>query len=373
MTHESDDDNRSPRLEAQKINYYPDEQELPPFVSRRSSDDTGAQSVADTGTSPDCSRKHLQHLKPNTALGDSVLINYLDPSRHDIANYERDHPLNSARASVDLDRLKETNPKSSEAAEAPSNTDLAARALNLLDYDTPNYKGSNGTEPVKTEFTSPKTKLPRLTTKKDETSPLKLFAIPASERPAQELLPALQSPPQSVSAATPENQQNLPSIHSALGELPDISPKESVRSNGTSQYAVPPVPGASPPGSRYEMARDSQTGQFPPPQIPLSPYSHFSPASSKDMSNMSSPASQPPYWRSRINSDIQYVTSSYEASLQTTKSPATSYPTPTDHPGSERTSFSMSSQSSGTITAGIFKCRHPGCTAQPFQTQYLLK
>jgi hypothetical protein len=66
-------------------------------------------------------------------------------------------------------------------------------------------------------------------------------------------------------------------------------------------------------------------------------------------------------------------------SPMTAKSPATSYPTPTEQiaptpPSGERAAFNAAPQPPNGITVpGSYKCTHPDCTAAPFQTQYLLK
>jgi hypothetical protein len=92
------------------------------------------------------------------------------------------------------------------------------------------------------------------------------------------------------------------------------------------------------------------------------------------MSAVSSPASQQqPQWR-HTRSDITYLTTPhYEPSPSAVKSPATSYPTPTDQtPTGERPPFNAGPPPTAPVPPGTFKCRHPGCTAPPFQTQYLL-
>lgn len=399
---DSDDDCRSECLESQKIDYRPTV-DIPPFVQRSSpsnSDET--KGAAEEGTSLERSRKGLPNQKPDTVLGDQVLIDYLDQTRRDISAFEWLEPLSSrvqqppeddpGRTKLNLKPPKE--PLKEPQGPAPSSQkDLAESALRVLDVDLndggklqlpqQDSKENRRLQPLdttkrreaETEPTSPRLQplLSRLTTHDtyrtvdDDIPNLKQFKISSEER-----LPALQPTPQTAAARSPENRQNLPSIHSAIGELPGVPPKEpSGIINSASPYAFPPASGPSPPLPRNDLAREPHLlSQFPPPQIPLSPYSHLSPASSKDMSNKSSPASQPSYWRP-LKSDIHYATSSYETSPQAAKSPAVNYPTPTDQPGSERTSFSSSSQPNG--ATGIYKCSYPECSAPPFQTQYLLK
>lgn len=400
---DSDDDNRSDCLERQAIDYQPKE-DIPPFVQGSSpSNSDDAKGAPEKGTSLERSRKGLPHQKPNTVLGDQVLIGYLDQNRRDISAFERQEPLSSRVQQFPEDdsgqttKLKLKQPvKETQVPVSPSQKDLgqiSESALRFLENDTLNDAGKLQLpqqdlkenrhiqpldivkeRPPEIKPTSPKlqTILPRLNTHDnchttdDSISHLKQFKISSDER-----LPALQPSTQLAAASSPENRQNLPSIHSAIGELPGVTPKEPPgMMNGASPYAFPPGHGPSPPMPRNDLAREPHLlGQFPPPHIPLSPYSHLSPASSKDMSTKSSPASQASYWRP-LKSDIHYATSSYEVSPQAAKSPAVNYPTPTDYPSSERASFSSSSQPSG---PGIYKCSYPDCNAPPFQTQYLLK
>ncbi|KAJ5688590.1 hypothetical protein N7462_002982 [Penicillium macrosclerotiorum] len=209
------------------------------------------------------------------------------------------------------------------------------------------------------------------------------FALPS--------LQSLASPPSSCPGMSPESagsNQTLPSIHSALGGL---SPNDfpSARLNG-----LPPPYSFSGPGSATstDSPHDrSLPRSYLPSQIPPSPFSHFSPVSAKDASTHPSPASQPAIWRagppphppslpaSTPAETPQHVATPYETSPMTTKSPVTSYPTPTEQvaltPGpSDRAAFSSATPTNGAPTGtGNYKCTHPGCTAPPFQTQYLLK
>ncbi|PWY95702.1 hypothetical protein BO94DRAFT_600298 [Aspergillus sclerotioniger CBS 115572] len=191
--------------------------------------------------------------------------------------------------------------------------------------------------------------------------------------PSEAQLPALHS-----SATANSVDHSLPSLQTALAGVTDVPPPHGGpgRLNGSSYGALPSVSAASPPVSRTDPVWDHQRlGQFPPPsQVPPSPYSHLSPASSKDMSAMSSPASQQSYWRPPMKADITYLTSTYEAAPPTAKSPATSYPTPTDQTPASTCdrSYNPPTHVNGAVSAGAYKCRHPGCTAAPFQTQYLL-
>ncbi|KAF3393749.1 hypothetical protein F1880_004928 [Penicillium rolfsii] len=208
-------------------------------------------------------------------------------------------------------------------------------------------------------------------------------------------LPSLQSlsPPSSTTGASPDsasynlNSKTLPSIQSALG---GFSPSEfpSSRHNAL----PPPYPYSSCPGSATsaDSPHDRHLPrQFLPSHIPPSPFSHLSPISAKEHSNNPSPASQPSsaFWRGPPHppppppqpaADTPHpAPSPYDTSPMTASSPLTSYPTPTEPvaptPGSsDRTSLSSNAPLNGTSATGSYKCTHPGCTAAPFQTQYLL-
>ncbi|CEJ53984.1 Putative Transcriptional regulator prz1 [Penicillium brasilianum] len=206
-------------------------------------------------------------------------------------------------------------------------------------------------------------------------------------------LPSLQSlsPPSSTADASPDsascnpNTKTLPSIQSALG---GFSPSEfpPTRLNAL----PPPYPYSSCPGSATsaDSPHDRQLPRhFLPSHIPPSPFSHLSPISAKEHSNNPSPASQPSsaFWRGpppppppppQPAADTpHHIPSPYDTSPMTATSPLSSYPTPTEAPtpgSSERTPLSSTVPLNGAGATGSYKCTHPGCTAAPFQTQYLL-
>ncbi|KAJ6144166.1 hypothetical protein N7470_008061 [Penicillium chermesinum] len=204
--------------------------------------------------------------------------------------------------------------------------------------------------------------------------------------PSLQPLPSIHSPPSSSAATSPETVNNtpLPSI-SALGlNKSDVS-ASPYNAFSPLSYAGPGVP----------TPRESPLDRHLPSLIPPSPYTHYSPVSAlsaKDASNNPSPASQPATWRTPTSavaptalppppppapSEPPVPQSPYEMSPVTAKSPATNYPTPTEQiaPGvAGQSTFSANMMANGVPTGvGHYKCEHPGCTAAPFQTQYLLK
>ena len=208
------------------------------------------------------------------------------------------------------------------------------------------------------------------------TSPhLAKFAIKGSDAPDGSTLPALQkSPPRSMSTHSGDNGQSLPSLQTALGNLPDHDGIDS----------------ASP---AFHLSAQSPTMiQRPPhfmsqhPGPSPSSYSQPSPASSKDNSIMSPPGlpSHPTYWRPAPKIEPPYSTpSAGDATTPSTctltgESPTSAYPTPNvqDHrmsvEGESPQLINGPLPPNGPFTSTAFKCTHPGCTAAPFQTQYLL-
>ncbi|KAL2808149.1 hypothetical protein BJX63DRAFT_50340 [Aspergillus granulosus] len=199
-----------------------------------------------------------------------------------------------------------------------------------------------------------------------------------TDRGSQDSLPALLN---TSASRLPDNAgTRLPSLKTqlgGLGALPPPPPPSNAPTprivGGSSSFPLPPVSAAvSPPMIRAEPSPwDPHRGTRLPSNVPPSPYSHLSPASSHAMSAVSSPVSQSTYWRGGPKSARPY----YESPSMASRSPATHYPIQTERapPGSCEPVNYVSPQGNGTpAPAGTFKCDHPGCTAAPFQTQYLL-
>lgn len=185
-------------------------------------------------------------------------------------------------------------------------------------------------------------------------------------------LPALQDP--STGHSPNASNTKLPPIHTQLGPvLPPPPTGPPTRTTRAPSFSLPPVTAISPPLTRVEPSpRDHYRVPLPQSKIPPTPYSHPSPVSLQAASVASSPVSQQPCWRGAkplgpYPYDSQPIASN--------RSPAASYPTPIDHASAcDPGSFTPSSQGNmATAPTGTFKCSHPGCSAAPFQTQYLLK
>lgn len=356
MSHayDSDDGGRSPGLEPSKPDYGVEEQP-PPFFRD------------DKGTSSDSSRKSQpNHPEPGIGHGSAVLIGQLDGNRPDIREYEISHPFK-----------REITP---EEGFNPQKI-IAKGALQLLQNeppapkDIPKYDFHQQDEsPIrdpKCEQGPPQLPppLPPIVAPRREPLELKPCSLlQPLEVPRHDLLPAIHQPPSAIPKSS-ENQPSLPPLQSALAELSNVPAKEPrVNANGAPSYLLHPV--TSGPSPRTDVTREHQLPG--PPQVPLSPYSHRSPASSKDTSTVPSPVSQPSCPRPPHKSNIHYVTSPYDVPTQAAKSPITCYPTPTDPP-TTGSYGDANTPLTGAVATGSFKCDHPGCNAPPFQTQYLLK
>ncbi|PGH06845.1 hypothetical protein GX51_02090 [Blastomyces parvus] len=208
------------------------------------------------------------------------------------------------------------------------------------------------------------------------TSPtLRKYTISTSDCAAGETLPALQSRPESISAKSPENSQNLPSIGDALnGHLRPINAVSNIFSP-----RITPLPSHPPRNIQEPPPRRPSEQYIPPPLASTSP-SFLSPESSTDMSASLSPVACPPqpsYWQPTMDKGRSYSHSPGDHCSQFTSSPSTGYPTPIDlgksgsydsppvHPSGH-------TSSSGPLNSSGFKCNYADCKAEPFQTQYLL-
>ncbi|OJI86978.1 hypothetical protein ASPTUDRAFT_116054 [Aspergillus tubingensis CBS 134.48] len=405
MTESYDSDGPgTPALKPQTINYLP-KVSPPPFDTGDQSPKGGLPKHDAEAQFPSSSRKLPEFQKPDSIEGNSVLIRHLEPNRPDIAWFETEHPLHRSTPADDpypvLPKILFAPEKSSVETKEPVDV-VARKALNLISPSEPKEGGpSVGPKDPPTAYKEPRrpsipVEEPALKEEQQQqqqhTPPniphiSHLFQdgkLPDPEARLSKLLiapsePTAQLPALHPSATASSVNHNLPSLSTALAGVTDVPPPAGAgRLNGSSFGPLPPVSSSSPPVSRTDPVWEHQRlGQIPPPppQVPPSPYSHLSPASSKDMSAMSSPASQQAYWRPPIKADITYLTSTYETAPQTAKSPATSYPTPTDQTPASTCdrSYNPPTHSNGAVSTGTYKCRHPGCTAAPFQTQYLLK
>ena len=200
-----------------------------------------------------------------------------------------------------------------------------------------------------------------------------------------ETLPAIQSATPSLSAKSPKSGQSLPSISAQLGELVDgPSPNEGMTNRSTFPIAngiqSPPMSGISPRPNHYPSPQ-TRLNSFPTPYpaaqpSPASTYSEVSPRepyrTNHDPTSMSPPGKPgPPYYTSGRVSQNEELTPQSAESYACFKG----FSPNSDHPNVEpgRPILPPLPGTGPNITTGNFKCDYQGCTAAPFQTQYLLK
>ncbi|KAH0542563.1 hypothetical protein FGG08_003068 [Glutinoglossum americanum] len=257
----------------------------------------------------------------------------------------------------------------------------------------------------------------------------------SSTLPAITSMPPPNSPPQPGSTAASHGERpNLPPLHSHLNQLAEAAEKEStqpfdVRTNGAGTGPRPPFPsvvvgaarspptaqaglaGSGRPRVQYMTTREQHkymqnqqqpnhypsSGQYSQAQTsPVSVYSETSPQEAFPHGReLPSPPPGPgapvshPYWFSRRSSQTSVdgqpfapapqPESSYPPPPTTDSStPASMGGTPRDHRMSidetphPTPTASLTPQQAGPPPVGGFRCDHVGCTATPFQTQYLL-
>lgn len=224
------------------------------------------------------------------------------------------------------------------------------------------------------------------------TSPrLRQFTISASDRSPMETLPAMQNspPPSAMSQGT---QQILPSLHSQLGPLADGPPlpqplaltKRQPSFSGNGTLHSPPLDFSPPRGPPpYPPLSALNRGKYPvypaTEPSPASTQSGPSPRESYTSGRTPRSMSPPPKFGPRQYSGTQSLIHSdaptpVSATGQTSLGTLCTEPSPV----SERLNLNsdrpiLPPLPNGPLVGGGFRCEVPGCTAPPFQTQYLLK
>ena len=208
---------------------------------------------------------------------------------------------------------------------------------------------------------------------------LRRFTVPSAAQTPGDTLPAMQASPQVDPAKSPSLPQGLPSLHdSGLKEVLDgAPPKNGFPSQPTSTAAnavlSPPMSSKAAHFPSPKSRSNSTFSNFPHGH-PSPAYSNASPRDSANMSPPSRPNVQMSPFPPRSGSDALTPQSadSYTSSYNGAPSPAPVteameidragrvLPPLVPHPGPP-------------IINGIFRCKHEGCNAAPFQTQYLLK
>lgn len=208
---------------------------------------------------------------------------------------------------------------------------------------------------------------------------LRKYAIPASVGSPKETLPAMKDPSSALSSKSPTGQQSLPPLRAI-----NLEPlNDDIRANNLNHRQSFPLPNGSIASkmSPYPSRMTSLNGHFPPfssnHPSPVSTFNEsprelYRPAS--DPTSMSPPGkpNQPHNSSGRISQSEESGPLSAESytSTGTFSSGASSIGDQAKVDGNQRT---LPPLGSGPLMTGIFKCDHSGCTAPPFQTQYLLK
>jgi hypothetical protein len=436
--------NRSPPPEKVTVHYGP--HLSPPPSVPTSSSSPSPESDADLASDAGIEKKSKQSKKSKTrkkkhkaSIGDTVLLNYLDPNRPDIAQEAGQQVLTSASQSEAEDEEEETEVEDGalvmgdarkqengvhnnsskailmaqaaealvreedlEMADAPQGQPPEPKKEDLADAPTTNGVIRHDRGPESSQaFTKPGLPAARSAlnvippprqprppllisherpqaveerSRDEDSTPisptLAKYAMNPSDADPETILPAMQkSPPRSASAHSPEGTQSLPSLHTTLSGLSDPG------INGINAPSpFPPSAGHSPPFVRHSTFSSQTTGPSP------ASYSHPSPSMSPH--GYPGQASHPSYWRRAPTDGSMSTPSTYEASTPASISGAASaqsYPTPNvqDHRGSVEGSSTPQLingplPANGPFTSSTFKCTYPGCTAPPFQTQYLL-
>lgn len=403
----------TPPLERSKVDLRPYKSPPPPFLPEKS------ESPKDKEGSPGRVRKgsHRHRRKNRTSIGIELILRNLAPDRPDLLEqFDQAAPL-SGSPSEASDTSDGTGKRTLEKElDVPIQNTLAP--MNPLSQDAPGNCGrSTGFHRTKAqdpldvrnlcapwippgEATAPKTdqvcgnhdrvptrdsypsQLPKtqytlpvlgshpedrdvagglLRLKEDPVRPERNCPRIIRSHDESSTLPSLQSPPNSI--GSPDSSRNLPSIKSLVeGRL-----NEPARLGCSTQ-------------SPFPMLSPLDRHQIPPSFSRATSFAHLTPVSSKDVSSVSpTPAlstSQSSFWAPHLNAEGSQSQSPCDTSSHFTGSPATAYPTPIEPRKDEvedPSPFHKRVKTSTSQNSSLFKCEYPGCTAEPFQTQYLLK
>ncbi|MCJ1439293.1 hypothetical protein MMC27_008685 [Xylographa pallens] len=278
-------------------------------------------------------------------------------------------PLSNGVLDVDYTQFKR---------ELPLGEKIAAKEGLTCRMNTSEMKVLNGN-------TLPSTRLPTsrpddrsISVENESLATLSKYTIPNPQGSHMDILPAMQnSPPQS--ANSPIGLQSLPSIHSKLGSLVDgpIPPDRGLRITGNPLQNSPSFP-------HFGSIQSRTNCQFHHgyPTTEPSPASTVSEASPRDVYRHSQdPTSMSPPGKYARQFPINSMTpqSEVQTPLSAESLPsASSFSTETS-PNGDRMSIDGDRpilpplDASAPMVGAGFRCDYTGCTASPFQTQYLLK
>ncbi len=372
------------------------------------------------------SKRRTRRPKAQASQGDAVLIGFMGGLNHpDLASKAGEEPLpQESDESMDEDDEEPTNRESGETIQlarnavsivercdarrddqhgTSNNESTKPARLKIQTHTGPSatkdtaYRGSSSSQAPCHKASEPVANgVPKSKENEAERSPsssrskspstgdadsaalspmVRRFTIPNSERPT-EALPAMQNSPASSSAKSPNNQQSLPSLRQIqLEPLMGNGPSRSPFAMGNGTVNSSPMSSIAPRPSQYPSPQTGVNGGF----HGTSPYSHQSPSHSStspstNMSPPGKPVSQG-YYPSGRTPQSEESTPQSAVSLRSSSSFSTA-PSPHSHSmeiDRTRPILPPLPAMPNQIMTGSFKCDHPGCTAAPFQTQYLLK
>lgn len=394
------DEPASPGLEPVKPRWDPPSPSPPPRTTLNNKEgSTSRTDSSQPSSSHGASRSGRARLKVQPSQGDVVLLNFLAPNRPDIANEagrhalipsddERDSTSEEDEVMSDASQLQQT---ASDARAAIAGESLAQLPRHHPQQSIPPVT-SNPLPPPPSNWRSPPT-APAPMASAVASRPYEphgaisdgahLAGRPEYAYPTSSASPA---PPTlhkstSSSSASRDSQRSHPSDI----KLPPVSTlldaaNQDPRSSHSSHRTYPEsTTSLSPTGpGAYDYVRPSQpyyntTGRTPQDNSPPGTTNYFAQAGQSPHSAYASYSS----------GNIQRFPPGSSSSNQPTPASGSTEPynTPSTHttPTERQTSASAESVPSaasgptyGAVPGG-FKCTYDGCTAQPFQTQYLLK
>lgn len=211
-------------------------------------------------------------------------------------------------------------------------------------------------------------------------SALRPYTVTSADRTPGDTLPAMQTSPPTNTSKSPGPPQGLPSLHdSGLKPLLDGGPVK----NGFPAHSTPSAsssalsPAASSKMARFPSSPGRSNSAFPQNFAhgqPSPAYSNASPREAARMSAPSHPNIQPPKFPPKSASEALTPQSADNCTIGYA---GASSPLPSGEPieidRAGRILPPLVPHLGPPIINGHFKCQHEGCTAAPFQTQYLLK
>lgn len=351
----------------------------------------------DSSPEPD-DRKVSSRPKYRPSPGDAVLVSFMADGKHlDVARDAGDKPLASDPEEaeehmkgtvVTVVEHKEDREVHGEVVEVSREKDvvrgsmdlaaIAAGAVGILaesaqaSYDQAQRDPTPRNDGVKVEQTAPGDPMEDVKHTIPSISSIKPLYVNASiaqssvelaikpelmASPTEELPPILsQSPKSGLPNGNNSNQITLPSISESIGDI---------------NHLPEPPPAADSPYAQSPPGR-------PPPRFSVVPgHAHGSPPKSPNDAfrrELPSPGRSSFYYNahrrtSQTDGPPQYTSAAADYSSSNTETPST------DQSGSTPATIGIDRMSIDGITnpqIGGFQCTYPGCTAQPFQTQYLL-